>query len=101
MHIQQLSEIDHGNKGGLGFKTKSVSSLRPAASAGSKDLCNEISYTLAKWFGSYSYFFMAAWNFQTDSYVSQFPLCRGSISKQSRVAEMHNPMFSSRPINRD
>jgi len=34
MHIQQLSEIDHGNKGGLGFKTKSVSSLRPAASAG-------------------------------------------------------------------
>jgi len=52
-------------------------------------------------------FFMAAWNFQTDSYVciyiqfclhivintnkvSQFPLCRGSISKQSRVAEMHN-----------
>ena len=40
MHIQQLSEIDHGNKGGLGFKTKSVSSLRPAASAGiTQGLC--------------------------------------------------------------
>jgi len=38
MHIQQLSEIDHGSKGGLGFKIKSVSSLRPAASAGTTPL---------------------------------------------------------------
>jgi len=38
MHIQQLSEIDHGSKGGLGFKIKSVSSLRPAASTGTEVL---------------------------------------------------------------
>jgi len=38
MHIQQLSKIDHGSKGGLGFKIKSVSSLRPAASAGTTPL---------------------------------------------------------------
>jgi len=38
MHIQQLSEIDHGSKGGLGFKIKSISSLRPAASAGTTPL---------------------------------------------------------------
>jgi len=38
MHIQQLSEIDHGSKGGLGFKIKSVSSQRPAASAGTTPL---------------------------------------------------------------
>ncbi|RCV20531.1 hypothetical protein SEVIR_4G076300v4 [Setaria viridis] len=65
---------------------------------GTKDLrFNEISYTLAKWFSGYSYFFMAAYQPGTSG---QILMC-AFISRQKEIDGVHYHFTARSKIEKD